>query len=238
MKLFVSPQVIDTMSMKNLDIGFGDRVVINNMCCDLPTGKVVHVKGRRGVGKSAFLRVLAGIEVPTQGEYYINSKNTLAMSFEEFLEYRILIGYSFDYGGLIHNMTIKDNLILPLRYHNAVEGWLIEERVEYYLRLFDLWDVRDERPSFVSGSMRKEACVARAFIMEPEMVILDCPTVGMHKHNIQVLIDLVKEKQISGNLKHVFVASDDDEFISSFATASIDLDDHLDQSIVIEQEAA
>ena len=227
MSLFISPQVIDTIAMDNIWFGFDDNIFVRGLTCELPTGKVVHIKGGRGIGKSAFLRVLAGLEVPQRGSYYINDVDTTQLTFEEFLEYRMLIGYSFDYGGLIHNMTIQDNLTLPLRYHNAADSWLIDERVEWYLRYFDLWQVRNERPAFIPGSMRKEACVARAFVLEPELLILDSPTVGMHKHNVEALIQLVQEKRAEGNLKHVFLASEEEEFTKRFAEESFLLDDHI-----------
>ncbi|MEZ4871110.1 MAG: ATP-binding cassette domain-containing protein [Bdellovibrionales bacterium] len=238
MSLYISPQVIDTLAMDNLWFGFDDNIFIKGLTCELPLNKVVHVKGGRGVGKSAFLRVLAGLEIPKKGSYYLNDIDSTQLSFEEFLEFRMLIGYGFDYGGLIHNMTIKDNLTLPLRYHNVADLWLIEERVEFLLRKFDLWQVRNERPAFIPGSMRKEACVARTFIMEPEMIILDSPTVGMHKHNLKTLKELIAEKRTEGNLKHIFIASDNEEFLEGFVEEEFDLDKYLVPASPPEEEAA
>ena len=66
------------------------------------------------------MRLLAGLEQPTRGAYLINGKNVGEMSFEESLPYRLAIGYGYDYGGLIHNRTLKDNVLLPLIYHKLV----------------------------------------------------------------------------------------------------------------------
>ena len=94
MSIYISPRVIDTMGMDNVSFGFErDVVLVKGFTCDLPTHKRVHIKGSRGIGKSCFLKVLAGLQPAIHGSYFINESNVSEMSFEEFLEFRLLIRF-------------------------------------------------------------------------------------------------------------------------------------------------
>ena len=95
----------------------GQEIIVQNVEFDFPMNEILWVKAEEGAGKSSLLQVLAGLQIPQSGKYLINGENVVEMSFEEFLPYRLKIGYSFDYGGLINNRSLFDNLVLPLLYH-------------------------------------------------------------------------------------------------------------------------
>ena len=180
----------------------------------MPMNSVVLLQGQRGTGKSSLLEVLAGLQMPTMGEYLINNEPVSEMSFDEFLPFRKRIGYSFDYGGLLNNRTIFENMILPLLYHHETLQDEAEARVISLLKAFNLENVSHLRPPDISGGRRKEVCVARAFVMDPEMVILDDPTMGLSAPNKITLVNLIRQKRQEGRLKHVFFASEDLRFTS------------------------
>lgn len=77
----------------------GYDAVIKNVDFDFPMEQILWVKAQEGAGKSSLLQVIAGLQIPQSGQYLINGENVVDMSFEEFLPFRLQMGYSFDYGG-------------------------------------------------------------------------------------------------------------------------------------------
>ncbi|MEQ1665382.1 MAG: ATP-binding cassette domain-containing protein, partial [Bdellovibrionales bacterium] len=104
---------IDSMQINNLNLVLSEKKsLFGNLSFNIPANRVVWIRGEPGAGKSTLLRVFSGLVLPTSGEYLINHEIVSKMSFEEFLPYRCNIGYGFDYGGLINNRTILENLSL------------------------------------------------------------------------------------------------------------------------------
>ncbi len=182
------------------------------------------VGGASGSGKSAFLKILAGIINPVRGSYFLNSSDASAMSFEQFLPYRKRIGYSFDFGGILANRTLWDNLMLPLLYHGEVPIDDAKKRVGELVDRFGLTSATDRRPASVSGGMRKACVVARAFVMDPEMVILDDPFVALDADVTRSLLMLIRERRAMGRLKHVFFTSRGDATTNEIATCTLTIE--------------
>jgi ABC-type transporter Mla maintaining outer membrane lipid asymmetry ATPase subunit MlaF len=143
------------------------------------------------------------------------------MSFDEFLPNRLKIGYGFDIGGLISNRTVFDNLMLPLQYHNFLEYEQARDRVEYYLKYFNLTKFRDLRPAHVSGWVRKTTCLIRAIIHEPELLFLDDPSIGLTKEGQEIFIQCLNEKIKTGSLHTMVISSYDEAFIGRFEQNNI-----------------
>ena len=215
---------IDNIAFKNVCVRHDKNVVFDNVDFECPMHEVVSIQGPRGSGKSSFLKLLSGLLLPESGSCYINDNPVSEMSFEEFVSYRLNIGYSFDYGGLLNNMSIFQNLMLPLKYHNMFPGEA-KKRVLKYLEIFGLMDVRNDRPPIISGGMRKEACVARSFILEPEVLVLDDPTTGMSVINKEYFRNLIKDRMENGNLKHVFISTDDPFVVEGLVTKMLFIKD-------------
>ncbi len=199
--------------MKDLNFAYGEKSILKNINLELPTGKVVWIHGASGSGKSVFAKILAGLMQSTSGDFIINDQSVNEMSFEEFLPLRMNIGYSFDFGGLINNRTIVQNLRLPLEYHHAVPSEEADARVKDLAEMFNLTGVLHERPATIPGAFRKAACVARAFIMNPEMIVLDDPTTGLRGELKKKLKELIRQRRAEGTLKHIFIVTEDHEFV-------------------------
>lgn len=203
----------------------GQEPVIQNVEFDFPMNEILWVKAEEGAGKSSLLQVLGGLQIPQSGRYLINGENVADMSFEEFLPYRLEIGYSFDYGGLINNRTIYDNLMLPLLYHKVVSQEQAKERVDEIIRLFDIAKFAHERPAHVPGRIRKLTCLMRSVVMRPQVLLLDDPSVGLGQDSVYTFVDHLHKLRDEGFLKHVFISSYDDKFMSLMNYQIIHLDD-------------
>jgi phospholipid/cholesterol/gamma-HCH transport system ATP-binding protein len=195
-----------------------------DLTIELPPNENVLVIGPSGAGKSVFLKLLAGLLTPVTGLYEINDVNVGDMSFEEFLPFRKRIGYSFDLGGLLANRTIKDNLMLPLLYHNEMSFAEAEARVNELMSLFGIASSQDRRPAAVSGAVRKACNLARAFTLEPEMLILDDPFVGLDREIISNLLKLIERKRSAGRLRHVFFSSRGERVSYTLATCVLQIE--------------
>lgn len=190
--------------------------ILNNVDFEFPNHCIVRFKSPEGAGKSTLLQVLAGLLIPQSGCYFLNEENVVQMSFEDFLPYRLGIGYTFDYGGLINNRTIFDNLMLPLLYHKFYSSKEAKQYVEALLKKFEISKFMNERPAHVPGRVRKLACLLRALVIQPQMLLMDDPSVGLGLDTIFLFVDYIHEMRKQGTLKHIFISSYDDKFMSHF----------------------
>lgn len=206
---------IKKLRFENLSFQFeSEDPIFENVDFEFPMNQNIWVKAEHGSGRSTLLQILAALQMPTKGSYHINDENVGEMSFEEFLPYRLAIGYGFDMGGLIHNRTLVENLALPLHYHKRGTLTEIKDHVTNLMKEFGLWKHRDQRPSFVPGGTRKLLCLLRAVVMQPQMLLLDDPTVGLPQEIALQYFDLLERLRKQGSLKHVFISSFDEKFMS------------------------
>lgn len=194
----------------------GQKPILQNVDFEFPCQEVVRIESAEGAGKSTLLQILAGLQIPQSGEYLINGENVLEMSFEEFLPYRLRVGYTFDYGGLLSNRTLFDNLMLPLLYHKIVSPEEAKERVQNIFSVFGVTDKAHERPAHVPGRIRKLTTLMRTLVLKPDLLILDDPSVGLGQESIQTFVAHIQQLREEGFLRHVFFSSYDEKFMSLF----------------------
>lgn len=209
----------------------GHDPVLLNCDFEFPAGRTVLLKSPEGAGKSTLLQIMAGLALPQSGSYYVNDENVVPMSFEEFLPYRLRIGFSFDYGGLINNRTLEDNLLLPLLYHKILDHKAAHVRVAEALSRFDMRKYRNERPAHVPGRLRKLTVLLRSLITHPQMLLLDDPSVGLGEATLETYVDWMKELRAEGHLRHAFVSSYDETFLSMLPHEIV----HLDAGLLYHQ---
>ena len=192
---------------------------------DTESGQVVVIRGAQGAGSSTVMQILAGLQTPTFGSYLINGVPVENMSFEEFLPFRLRMGYGFDTGGLLSNRTLFENLVLPLNYHKIFSIQEAERRVLALMERFQLIDFKDLRIAYVSASLRKMTVLIRAIIMDPEILFLDDPGIRISKEAQQMYAELLRELINNGTLHTIFIASFDESFFSYFDYTTIYLED-------------
>lgn len=205
----------------------GQDPILKNADFEFPMNEVIWVHAEEGAGKSSLLQLLAGLQTPQSGQYLINGNNVVDMSFEEFLPYRQQIGYAFDYGGLINNRSLYDNLMLPLLYHKILPEDEAQDRVRRILTDFGVEKFAGERPAHVPGRIRKMICLLRTLVMRPQVLLLDDPSVGLGQESIYVFVDYVQALRKEGFLNHIFVSSYDDNFMNLFDYQIVHLSDGL-----------
>jgi phospholipid/cholesterol/gamma-HCH transport system ATP-binding protein len=167
------------ISIKGLTKSFGPQMVLEDITCDIPKGKITLMLGPSGTGKSVFLKHLVGLLKPDRGEIWIDNKNVPALSEKELYEVRRKFGVLFQDGALFGSMNIFDNVAFPLREHTKKRESEIKDIVEEKLKMVGLTGAEKKLPGEISGGMKKRAGLARALVLDPEIVLFDEPDSGL-----------------------------------------------------------
>ena len=200
----------EKIEFQGLSLGHSfENPILDGVDFQWPVEKDILIFGSANTGKSSVFRLLSGLMMPNRGSYLINDQKVEEMSFEEFLPYRLNIGFSFDLGGLLSNKSLLENLALPLVYHNFCSFNDAQKNVLELFAKFDLESVANLRPSQVSGSQRKLACVLRALVHKPEWLLLDDPLTGLGPEWSAQLLQVIGDLKGSGQIKQVWLAGDE-----------------------------
>ena len=226
---------IDSFNFVKMDFQYpGQGIVFDQVEFNFPTNQFLLLQGPTGGGKNTLLKILAGLVPITRGEFLINGRNMEDLSYAEFDRYRLSMGYAFDNGGLINNLTIYENFKLILDFHTDLKTEEKKNKIKDAFTLLNLDEVKHLRPAMVSSGTRKAALLLRSLFLEPEMLILNNPTLGLNIEHLDAFVNLIEHHRKEKNLKHIIVASDDFNFISKFETTNLKV---LEKKIYLESRS-
>ncbi|HHI68702.1 MAG TPA: ABC transporter ATP-binding protein [Planctomycetes bacterium] len=158
---------------------FGGREVLKDMCLHVAKGECFVIMGRSGIGKSVTLKHVIGVVTPDKGKVIVDGVDVPNASRKELSELRKRIGYLFQSGALINWLNVFENVALPLREHKMGTEEEIRERVMEKLRLVEMEHTADVMPENLSGGMKKRVGLARALVMDPQILLYDEPNAGL-----------------------------------------------------------
>jgi len=181
------------ISVRNLTKSFGPNTVLEDITIDFPKGRITTVLGPSGTGKSVLLRNLIGLLTPDRGEIWIDRHNIPTLGRRELLEVRKRLGVLFQDGALFGSMNMYDNTAFPLREHTNKSEREIRQIVMEKLELVGLEGAVDKMPDEISGGMRKRCGLARALVMNPEILLFDEPDSGLDPVRTAYLNDLARD---------------------------------------------
>lgn len=161
-----------SVEVRELDKAFGKQTVLKAVSLEVAPGEIFVLMGPSGSGKSVLLRHLVGLEKADAGSVSIAGRDA---AMEETRQ-DIRLAMVFQAGALFNSMTVYDNLALFLREHRLYGEREIGEKVLAVMRALSIEDARSKIPAQLSGGMRKRVAVARAIIMEPQLILYDEPT--------------------------------------------------------------
>ena len=167
------------IAIKGLTKSFGPQTVLEDITCDIPKGKITLMLGPSGTGKSVFLKHLVGLLKPDRGEIWIDEKNVPSLNEKELYEVRRKFGVLFQDGALFGSMNIYDNVAFPLREHTKKKESEVNDIVSEKLQMVGLTGAEKKLPGEISGGMKKRAGLARALVLDPEIVLFDEPDSGL-----------------------------------------------------------
>src|SRR5919108_6342456 len=165
--------------VEGLTKSFGHQVIWQDVSLTLPAGEVSVMLGPSGTGKSVFLKTLVGLLKPERGSITIQGRDITRLREHDLYEVRKLFGVLFQDGALFGSMNLYDNVAFPLREHTKKSESEIKRIVLEKLEMTGLAGAEKKLPGEISGGMRKRAGLARALVLDPEIILVDEPASGL-----------------------------------------------------------
>jgi phospholipid/cholesterol/gamma-HCH transport system ATP-binding protein len=163
-----------------VDVAVGyAKPVLQHVNLEIGHGEIVALLGGSGCGKSTLLRSLSGLTPPITGDVRLFGESFYDLEPEQQNALRHRLGVAFQQEALFSSMTIEDNVALPLRELTRLPSALIREMVRMRLELVGIGNLARRMPANISGGQRKRAALARASILDPEVIFCDEPTAGL-----------------------------------------------------------
>ncbi|TKB82122.1 MAG: ABC transporter ATP-binding protein [Nitrospira sp.] len=195
----------------------GGQKVLRGVTLSIPAGKLTTIIGPSGEGKSVLLKHMIGLMKPDRGEVWVGNEEISRLRGEALNTARKRFSMLFQGAALFDSLTVTDNVAFPLREKLHLPEKEVARRVGERLEQVGLAGMGHKYPSELSGGMKKRAGLARALVMEPEIVLFDEPTTGLDPlmaHTIHALISSTQRRfgftavMVSHEIPEVFLISD------------------------------
>ncbi|MEO3825218.1 ABC transporter ATP-binding protein [Actinomadura sp. B10D3] len=165
--------------VEGLRKSFGRQVIWEDVSFTIPAGEISALLGPSGTGKSVFLKNLIGLLRPDRGHVYVGGGDVPRLREHDLYELRRQFGVLFQDGALFGSMNIYDNIAFPLREHTKKGEAEIRRIVLEKMEMVGLTGAEDKLPGEISGGMKKRAGLARALVLDPEIILADEPDSGL-----------------------------------------------------------
>ena len=204
------------LELRDVDFGYGDRLVLSNLNLRFKRGQVVAVMGGSGCGKTTVLRLIGGLVRAQRGQILFQEQDIGAQTRDGLYALRRKMGMLFQFGALFTDMSVFENVAFTLREHTDLPEELIRDLVLMKLNAVGLRGARDLSPSEISGGMARRVALARAIALDPELMMYDEPFAGLDPISLGITANLIRTLNQALGATSILVTHDVPE---SFAIA-------------------
>lgn len=198
------------IELKKVSKSFGEFTVLQDLDLALEKDRVNIIIGRSGGGKSVLIKHIIGLLKPDKGQVLIQNKNIVPMNERQLAKIRRNFGMLFQEAALFDSLTVAENVAFPLIEHTRKTSLEVDEIVKQKLASVGLSGMGGKMPSELSGGMRKRVGLARALVMDPEVVLFDEPTSGLDPIMAAAINELIVRTQKEFGATCVVISHDID----------------------------
>jgi len=191
-----------------LDYAVGGRPIFDGLDMDIPRGKVTTVMGPSGTGKTTLLRLVTGQVRADTGSIHVAGEDMRNLKRADLYALRRRMGMLFQNGALLTDFNVFENVAFPIREHTDLPERLIRQLILTKLEAVGLRGAADLMPSELSGGMGRRVALARAIVMDPEILIYDEPFVGLDPISMGVILRLIRRLNDTLGLTSIVVSHD------------------------------
>jgi phospholipid/cholesterol/gamma-HCH transport system ATP-binding protein len=203
-----SHHVVD---LRDLHLRFGDKRVLDGVSLSIEPQERLVIIGQSGAGKTTILRLILGILAPTAGRVLFKGRDISRFDHRELERMRTRMGMVYQDAALLSSMTVRENLALPLQELTDKTPGEIDRIVDEKLEMVEMMGEDKLYPFELSGGMRKRVGLARALVMEPELILFDEPTQGLDPVIgaliDELIIDLTERTRVTSIIVTHFMVS-------------------------------
>ena len=199
------------IQLEDVHFGYGERPVLEGVSLKIPKGKVTALMGASGGGKTTVLRLIGGQYRANSGRVMFDTLDIGSLQRDALFQARRRMGMLFQFGALFTDMSVFDNVAFPLREHTRLPETMVRDIVLMKLQAVGLRGARDLLPSQISGGMARRVALARAMVLDPELMMYDEPFAGLDPISLGTAARLIRQLNDTLGLTSIVVSHDLEE---------------------------
>lgn len=202
------PKSENLVEIRGLHYTVGRRPVFSGLDIGMRRGRITAIMGPSGTGKTTLLRLMTGQIAPDSGEIIVDGLNLQTLSRSQVFQLRRRMGMLFQSGALLTDIDVFENVAFPLREHTDLPERLIRHIVLTKLHAVGLRGAAQMLPSELSGGMARRVALARAIVMDPDILIYDEPFAGLDPISMGVILRLIRQMNDALGITSIVVSHD------------------------------
>ena len=196
------------IEIRDLNYSRGQRQIFRDLNISIARGQVTAIMGPSGTGKTTLLRLITRQLIPDSGTILVDGIDIGRLNQRELYKLRRRFGMLFQNGALLTDISVFENVAFPLREHTKLPNRLIRHVVLTKLHAVGLRGAADMMPAELSGGMARRVALARAMVMDPDILIYDEPFVGLDPISMGVIVRLVRKMNDALGISSILVSHD------------------------------